>query len=79
MRSAMSKYRYGSGQILPPTIPGRRDTPHMERIYLPHLLPLEADQSLEGAVNLWWKRQSGLYPGSAGERRPEGEDRAVAS
>ena len=42
MRSAMSKYRYGSGQILPPTIPGRRDTPHMERIYLPHLLPLEA-------------------------------------
>ena len=37
----MSSYRYGSGFPIQPTIPGRRDTPHMERIYLPQLLPLE--------------------------------------
>ena len=40
--SAMdSGYRYGSGQPLLPAIPGRRGTPHMDRIYLPQLLPLE--------------------------------------
>lgn len=32
---------YGSNQPIRPMIPGRRDTPHMERIYLPQLLPLE--------------------------------------
>lgn len=36
-----SGYRYGSGQPLLPAIPGRRGTPHMDRIYLPQLLPLE--------------------------------------
>ena len=41
--SAMSdcEYRYGSGQPLQPAVPGRRGTPHMDRIYLPQLLPLE--------------------------------------
>lgn len=34
-------YRYGSGQSLLPAVPGRRGTPHMDRIYLPQLLPLE--------------------------------------
>lgn len=33
---------YGTGQSLLPAVPGRRDTPHMDRIYLPQLLPLEA-------------------------------------
>ena len=37
----MDEYRYGSGQCLRPTVPGRRGTPHMEQIYLPQLLPLE--------------------------------------
>lgn len=37
----MSEYKYGSGQILLPAVPGRRGTPHMDRIYLPQLLPLE--------------------------------------
>ena len=38
----MDKYRYGTGQSLLPSVPGRRGTPHMDRIYLPQLLPLEA-------------------------------------
>lgn len=38
----MSGYQYGSGRCIQPLHPGRRETPHMERIYLPELLPLEA-------------------------------------
>lgn len=37
----MSEYRYGNGQCIQPRMPGRRGTPHMDRIYLPQLLPLE--------------------------------------
>lgn len=37
----MSEWTYGSGLGISPKIPGRQDTPHMARIYLPRLLPLE--------------------------------------
>lgn len=37
----MSEYTYGSAVCLRPQIPGRQDTPHMNKIYLPQLLPLE--------------------------------------
>lgn len=37
----MKEYQYGSGVCLQPKIPGRRDSPHMNQIYLPKLLPLE--------------------------------------
>ena len=32
---------YGSGQRQTPTLPGRKDTPHMAEIYLEKLLPFE--------------------------------------
>ena len=32
---------YGNGRRLTPRIPGRMDSEHMKRIFLPHLLPLE--------------------------------------
>ena len=37
----MSEYTYGSAVCLRPQLPGRRDTPHMNKIFLPQLLPLE--------------------------------------
>lgn len=39
--SVVDGYQYGSGQCLRPSIPGRKGTPFLERVYLPQLLPLE--------------------------------------
>lgn len=41
MNSLSNHTSYGNGIGQAPLIPGRRDTPHMENIYLDHLLPLE--------------------------------------
>lgn len=38
----MSRYKYGAGKGILPKVPGRSGTPHMDRIYLQQLLPLEA-------------------------------------
>lgn len=41
MLQAQNRATYGSGTKQFPATPGRRNTPHMESIYLGHLLPLE--------------------------------------
>jgi len=41
MMQAQNRATYGSGTKQFPATPGRRNTPHMESIYLGHLLPLE--------------------------------------